>query len=360
MMTFTEGDLLDAPTEALVNTVNTMGVMGKGIALMFKEHFPDNYKAYAAACKAGEVRTGRMFVTERRHLSGPRWIINFPTKANWRFPSQMKWIDEGLVDLRRVIEERAITSIALPPLGSGNGGLNWSEVRPRIEAALAGLDGVNVVVYEPTATYRNVAKRGGSMDLTPARALYVELIRRYAILGFECTVLEVQKLAYLLEVAIERAGLANPLDLRFEAHIYGPYADRLRHALSGIDGTYLHCQKRLADAGPLDLIWTEDGQHDRVGAYLKSEGKEYLSVLEQTADLIDGFESPFGMELLATVHYLLSKLDVEPAVPAIMDGLARWPGGRGAAERKTRIFNERVVELALNRLEGHSIESVKN
>ncbi|CAO4184641.1 O-acetyl-ADP-ribose deacetylase (Regulator of RNase III), contains Macro domain [Methylorubrum populi] len=354
MITFTQGDLLDAPAEALVNTVNTVGVMGKGIALMFKEHFPENFRAYAAACKAGEVQTGRMFVTERGHLTGPRWIINFPTKANWRFPSKMIWIEEGLADLRRVIEANAIRSVAIPPLGSGNGGLNWGDVRPRIEAALGDLPGVEVIVYEPTTAYQNISKRSGQKSLTPARALVVELVRRYAVLGFECSLLEVQKLAYLLESAIETASIPNPLKLAFKAHRYGPYADRLRHLLDGIDGTYLHCEKRLADAGPLDLVRFEDSQRDRVATYLKSEGKEYIDVLEATAGLIDGFESPYGMELLATVHWLMYREGVKPEIEAIMHGIKNWPGGSGSAARKARIFDERVVRLAVERLTSHT------
>ncbi|MFD0937306.1 type II toxin-antitoxin system antitoxin DNA ADP-ribosyl glycohydrolase DarG, partial [Methylobacterium trifolii] len=350
MITFTQGDLLDAPAEALVNTVNTVGVMGKGIALMFKEHFPDNYRAYAAACKAGEVKTGQMFVTERGHLTGPRWIINFPTKANWRFPSKMIWIEEGLADLRRVIEANGIRSVAVPPLGSGNGGLNWADVRPRIEAALSDLPGVEVIVYEPTAAYQNVTKRDGEKSLTPARALVAELVRRYAVLGFECSLLEVQKLAYLLECAIEASALKNPLKLAYKAHRYGPYADRLRHLLDGIDGTYLHCEKRLADANPLDLVRFEDSQRDRVALYLKSEGKDYLGALEVTTSLIDGFESPYGMELIATVHWLMHREGIEPTVPAMMHGIKHWPGGSGSAARKARIFDERVVGLALERV----------
>lgn len=350
MITFTQGDLLDAPAEALVNTVNTVGVMGKGIALMFKENFPDNFRAYAVACKAGEVKTGRMFVTERGHLTGPRWIINFPTKANWRFPSKMIWIEEGLADLRRVIEENGIRSIAVPPLGSGNGGLNWADVRPRIEAALGDIPGVEVIVYEPTATYQNVLKREGRKSLTPASALVAELVRRYAVLGFECSLLEVQKLAYLLECAVEATAPQNPLTLAYKANRYGPYADRLRHLLNGMDGTYLHCDKRLADALPLDLIRFEDNQRDRIAAYLKADGKDYLVALERTTDLIDGFESPFGMELLATIHWLLHRAGVEPTVEAMMRGIKQWPGGPGSAARKARIFDARVVGLALERI----------
>src|SRR3954467_571360 len=136
MIRYTTGNLLEADAEALVNTVNTMGVMGKGIALMFKERFTDNYRAYAAACKQKQVELGQMFVTESLELGGPRWIINFPTKANWRFPSRLEWIEAGLRDLRSVIEEKGIKSIAIPPLGSGNGGLDWRDVRPLIEGAL--------------------------------------------------------------------------------------------------------------------------------------------------------------------------------------------------------------------------------
>ena len=148
MMRFTQGNLLEAPVDAVVNTVNTVGVMGKGIALMFKERFPENYKAYAAACKAGEVVVGRMFVTAGVELNGPRWIINFPTKQDWRRPSRLEWVVAGLEDLKVVIREKGIRSIALPALGCGNGGLDWRVVRPVVEMSLAELGDVEVVVYE--------------------------------------------------------------------------------------------------------------------------------------------------------------------------------------------------------------------
>lgn len=150
MITYRQGNLLEADVEAVVNTVNTVGVMGKGIALMFKERYPEIFKIYMAACKSGEVRTGRMFVTPTNELSGPKWVIHFPTKEHWRRPSQMEWIERGLVDLARVIREKEIRSVALPPLGCGNGGLEWPEVRERIESALGHLEGVDILAYEPT------------------------------------------------------------------------------------------------------------------------------------------------------------------------------------------------------------------
>jgi len=145
----TQGNLLEANAEALVNAVNEVGVMGKGIALLFREAFPDNTRAYEGACRAGEVRVGRMLVNRIATAVGQKWIINFPTKRHWRNPSKIEWIQEGLKDLVRVIRENGIRSVAIPPLGCGNGGLDWEQVRPEIESALDGLQGVDVQIYSP-------------------------------------------------------------------------------------------------------------------------------------------------------------------------------------------------------------------
>jgi O-acetyl-ADP-ribose deacetylase (regulator of RNase III) len=356
MIEYTTGNLLDTDAEALVNTVNTVGVMGKGIALMFKEAFPENYQAYRAACKAGEVRTGKMFVTERNQLVGPRLIINFPTKRHWRGKSSPEWIEQGLEDLKRVIRDYNITSIALPPLGSGNGGLEWAKVKPRIERALAEMPDVHVRVFEPSTEYQNVTQRNGKEALTPARALVTELVRRYSVLGMDCSLLEIQKLAWLLERCIVAAGLKDPLDLRFQAHRYGPYADRLRHLLDALDGSYLHCEKRLADSEPTDVIWFEHSRKEKLQAYLGTgEARTYSDALEEVGSLIDGFQSPLGMELLATVGWLLSDTGAEPTLSGIKAGLREWPGGEDAGQRKLRLFDDRMIELALQRLQGSSV-----
>jgi O-acetyl-ADP-ribose deacetylase (regulator of RNase III) len=356
MLSFTQGNLLTAKTEALVNTVNTVGVMGKGIALMFKENFPENFKIYQAACKRREVQIGHMLVTERQDMYGPpKWIINFPTKQHWRSPSQIEWIEEGLDDLVQVIRENKIKSVAIPPLGSGNGGLNWQDVRPKIEAALSPLSDVEIIVYEPTPMYQNVVKRTGVEKLTPARALIAELVRRYWILGIECTILEIQKLAYFLERSIEELQLKNPLDLRFTANKFGPYSRRLHHLLDALDGSYLQCDKRLADVSILDVIRFDEKKRDRVAAYLNSgEAKAYLPALEATEEIIDGFQSPLGMELLATVDWLLHQKGTQPNVAAIKDALKTWPGGQQSAERKLKLFDDRLLGLALDRVAGGS------
>ncbi|HNF65384.1 MAG TPA: macro domain-containing protein [Plasticicumulans sp.] len=350
MITFTQGNLLEARVEVLVNTVNTVGVMGKGIALMFKERFAENFRLYAAACKAGKVQTGRMFVTPVHELDGPRWIVNFPTKQHWRSPSRLEWIVDGLQDLRRFLMEHQIHSIAIPPLGAGNGGLEWTAVREQIELALGDI-ATEVLVFEPTRQYQNVAKRTGVEKLTPARALIAELVRRYWVMGMECSLLEIQKLAWFLERAIERHNPGNnPLNLQFTAHKYGPYANRLDHLLNNLDGSYLHCNKRISDADPFEVIWFDDERKDFLQTYLKTETKAYARALESTTNLIDGFESPFGMELLATVDWLLTREGVAPDVPALREGLRHWRGGPDAAERKMRLFDDRTLTIALDRL----------
>ncbi|MBL8875400.1 MAG: macro domain-containing protein [Phycisphaerae bacterium] len=351
MIRFTQGNLFDARAEAIVNTVNTVGVMGKGIALMFKDKFPENFRAYEKACKADEVRVGRMFVTQSPNLSGPRWIINFPTKKHWRNPSKLEWIQDGLVDLHRVIVEKAIRSIAIPPLGSGNGGLEWTDVRPVIEAALSDLPDVDVVVYEPTAKYQNVAKGRGIEQLTPARALIAEMIRRYELLGLECSILEVQKLAWVLTRILAKHKMKDPLRLAFVADRYGPYAAALRHVLDALDGSFLHCDKRVADASPFDAIHFDYDWRERLVNYLNSsDGAPYVEAINATDLLIDGFQSPLGMEALATVDWLLTRENAEPTLAGIRAGLAKWPASEDAAQRKLRLFSDKLLTAAIDRL----------
>jgi hypothetical protein len=183
--------------------------------------------------------------------------------------------------------------------------------------------------------------------------MLAELVRRYWVLGMECSLLEIQNLAWFLERSIERFSPGdNPLNLQFVAHRYGPYANRLDHLLNNLDGSYLHCDKRISDADPLDVIWFDDERKPLLDAYLKSEAKPYAQALEYTAALIDGFESPFGMELLATVDWLLTKEGVPATVQAVREGLQRWPAG--AAERKSRLFDELAIGIALERLAQHN------
>jgi len=158
-MKYVVGNLLESKTDALVNAVNTVGVMGKGIALQFRERFPANYKKYVSECKAGNVMIGKMLVVRDRTLEGEKLIINFPTKTEWYKKSQYKYIEEGLIALVEVIKEYKISSIAMPRLGSGNGGLRWENVKILIDNYLANIDNVEIIIYEPSSEIEEILKK---------------------------------------------------------------------------------------------------------------------------------------------------------------------------------------------------------
>lgn len=338
MIELTSGDILECEADALVNTVNCVGVMGRGIALQFKNAYPDNFKAYAAACRREAVQPGRMFVHETGQLTPPRFIVNFPTKRHWRGKSRLEDIDSGLADLVRVIRDNGIRSIAIPPLGSGLGGLDWDEVRPRIERALGTLDDVQVLVFEPngapagdsTARVRDVPK------MTAGRAALVELIRRYlgGLLDPSVTLLEVHKLMYFMQEAGE------PLRLRYVKAPYGPYAENLRHVLHAVEG---HLISGYADGGdapdkPLSLV---PGAADDARAFLKRHATSRAH-FERVTRLVEGFESPHGLELLATVHWVMNH---EGATRH--DSVARHVHGWSHRKRQ---FTPRQLTIAEERL----------
>ena len=300
MIEFKAGDILAENVEAVVNSVNCVGVMGRGIALQFKNTFPENFKAYAAACKRNEVQPGRMFVFETSLLAGPRYIINFPTKRHWRGKSRIGDIESGLVALAEEIRERNIGSIALPPLGSGLGGLEWREVRRRIEESLREFSEVRIVVFEPGGGPAD-GKVNPSTEvpqMTPGRAALVGLMDQYvrSLLDTSVTLLEVHKLMYFLQIAGE------PLRLRFEEAPLGPYAQNLRHVLAAVEGHFI---SGYADGGdePTKELKLVPGAVEDAQAVLEDH-PESRDRFDKVSSLVDGFESPFGLELLTTVHWV--------------------------------------------------------
>ncbi|HYH45258.1 MAG TPA: macro domain-containing protein, partial [Thermoanaerobaculia bacterium] len=181
MVELTQGNLLQADVEALVNTVNCVGVMGKGIALQFKQAFPENFRAYETACRAGSVEPGRVLVVPLDRIDGPRFILNFPTKRHWRQPSRLEDIRTGLQSLVAEIRRLGIRSVAVPPLGCGNGGLQWREVRPLIEQAFAEAPDVLVRLYPPLGAPPPAEMPVGTTPprWTRARAMLVRLVDLY-------------------------------------------------------------------------------------------------------------------------------------------------------------------------------------
>jgi O-acetyl-ADP-ribose deacetylase (regulator of RNase III) len=336
MVVFKTGNILAEEAEALVNSVNCVGIMGRGVALQFKKAFPENFDAYEAACRRGEVEPGRMFVFETKRLTNPRFIINFPTKRHWRGLSRIADIESGLRALVAVIRERGIRSIAIPPLGCGLGGLNWSDVRSLLERAVGEIPDLKATIFEPSGTPPEIkTAAGGEIPaMTPARAALVGLIDRYraGFMDTSVTLLEIHKLMYFMQEAGE------PLKLRYVQGPYGPYAENLRHLLLAVDGHFISGFSDGADRPDTELELIPGALKD--AAAVLGDHPETRARFNRVAELVAGFESPFGLELLSTVHWVAKRLNVlEPR--DLVDRTYEW------GERK-RQFSKDQLLLALD------------
>lgn len=344
MIRTTAGNLLRADTEVLVNTVNTEGVMGKGIALQFKKAYPAMYDAYRKAAKRGEIRLGHVQAWPTGQITGPKYVINFPTKGHWKSRSRLGDIEAGLVDLIEVIRSLGIRSIAVPPLGCGNGGLDWHDVEPRIVAAFEQVPDVEVLLFAPEGApaAAEIATAARRPEMTPGRAALVELIHRYTVQSLMPPgLIESQKLMYFLQVAGE------PLRLNFAANRYGPYADNLRHVLNIVEGHFLSGygdgSATVATAEPLTVLPGAAEAAERVlqGADATRER------IDRVLDLVAGFESAYGLELLASVHWVATRAAMVDD-DALTKQVWEW------SPRKARMFTSDHVVTALEALRRHT------
>lgn len=337
MISYKTGDLFQDNAEALVNTVNCVGVMGRGIALQFKKRYPENFKEYEAKCKLGEIMPGRVAVFETNRFIHPKYIINFPTKRHWRGASRIEDIESGLVDLYKVIKTYNIKSIAIPPLGCGLGGLDWPLVKSKIEAAFIDMDDVEINVYEPVGApeARDMARNKQVPSMTPARAALVGLIHSYlkGLLDPFITLLEIHKLMYFLQASGEN------LRLQYVKEAYGPYAKNLSHVLNTIEGHMLY---GYADGGnnPNKRLELIPGAIEDAEKFLSTQ-PDTLKRMKRVSELVDGFETPFGLELLATVHWLVES--GADSLKTVIKETYAWN------QHKAQ-FSQKQIEIALHRL----------
>ncbi|MGW4115022.1 type II toxin-antitoxin system antitoxin DNA ADP-ribosyl glycohydrolase DarG [Actinosynnema sp. NPDC004786] len=349
-----QGDLLAADVDALVNTVNCVGVMGKGLALQFKNRYPENFDAYARACKKGEVQLGRMYVVELPSLVGPRYIVNFPTKGHWKAKSRLTDIKDGLADLADVIARLGIKSIAIPALGSGNGGLDWQEVEPAIFSFATDLTGVEVHLYPPSKEHRSLAPK--PLRMTWGRAALVQLIENYArarqsVEPWEsftgASHLEIQKLTYFAQLFLPQ------FNLKFEQGRYGPYSERTRHLVQEMEGTFLRGfgdgTSAVLDLTPVEP--TELGVNAAASYVAEAAPDRDIpgQIIEPVMETIKGYEGPYTLELLASTHWA--------SVNGASNPECAWEFIQQWTPRKRRLFTRKHVENAWSKLE--SVELIK-
>jgi O-acetyl-ADP-ribose deacetylase (regulator of RNase III) len=340
-MKFITGNLLNAETQAIVNTVNTVGVMGKGIALQFKERFPQNFKAYADACKQGLVVTGKMFVfKESDLLRNEKIIVNFPTKEQWYRKSQYSYIEEGLKDLVKIIKDRSIESISIPPLGCGNGGLKWDKVKSLMVKYLSDLDNVQIFIYQPNEKIKEILQKENvkkEVKLTPARAMLLYALFKYEKYGEYTTVFTANKLAYFLQESGE------DLKLKFEPYTYGPYAQAVEKVLYALNGKYLRGLEQM-NAKPFEALALNYEMYDEVNNYVKDKlSQKQKDRLDYLFSAINGFESTLSLEILSSVHYIKQeypKIETDKIVVKIKE----WN------QRKKDLITEQYVQIACDHL----------
>ncbi len=339
MIHYRTGNLFDSQTEALVNTVNTLGVMGKGIALQFKNMFPGNFKVYAEACRDKRLQVGQLLITEEEALLvGKKIIINFPTKTDWRLPSEYQYIEAGLLELVKVIREKNIKSIAIPPLGSGNGGLDWSKVKLILEKHLADV-ACDIYIYEPSKAIQEALKKE-RVKLTPARAMLLSVLYELVRNGEFVSEFSSEKIAYFLQ----RFGAKDSFKLEFQPNFYGPYSGKVKHVLYYLNGSYImgYSSKDKKPFEELGLI--PDAEIEVNEFFDKSENEAYKITVEKTKNFLTGFYSHFGLELLSTIDFIISEKKIYTP-EAITTELESW-----SDRKKTLFTNPKFVQIAINNL----------
>jgi O-acetyl-ADP-ribose deacetylase (regulator of RNase III) len=339
---YKSGDMFSEPVQAVVNTVNCVGVMGKGVALEFKKRWPANFKAYKKICDAKELSPGQMFVFETNELfssEGPRFLVNFPTKAHWRSKSKLSYVEDGLDALTEAIMSKKIESIAIPPLGCGNGGLDWAEVRPLIEAKLGRLSGVEIIVFPPKDAFDEPEHTNTTLPMTFERSILLKSLNdleKFFDGAFDR--ISLQKIAYFLQ------ALGVDFRLKFARNLHGPYSETLKKAYVAFE-----------QHGMISGFLTGDRQaHVTPSGYAVAD--EYLGkskdsgdeIIDRLSKLVQGYESPYGLELLSSVHWLAHHENHYP-VEKIIAEMQGWN------ENKRNSFSDEAIRLAYGRLQDDGL-----
>lgn len=349
MIYFTKGNMMTSTAEALVNTVNTVGVMGKGIALQFKEEFPANFATYKTACSTGILVPGKLLITREINSQGiEKIIVNFPTKLHWRNPSKYEYIRDGLAELAKALHEYNIKSIAIPPLGCGNGGLNWDIVKKMIVEALENAE-AEIYIFEPNTDIKlalQTKSAGKDIKLTPSRGLITYAMYYYDSLGEDCSLFVANKLAYFLQ----RQGSQAFAKIKFQAHHYGPYSHQIDHLVYDLNGSYIKGFEQM-NATAFEPLTMQHERRDEISKYVRTLDQQEQNSLKATIDLISGFESTLALEVLASVDFIRQQ-NPSISLADTITAIHNW------SERKTKLFKDEYIQIAYDHLDTFSKDSM--
>jgi O-acetyl-ADP-ribose deacetylase (regulator of RNase III) len=346
MVEFKDSDLFASGAEVLVNTVNLNGFMGKGVALQFKETYPENFQAYAEACKNQTIAIGKLLVVPVARFNDPtKFIVNFPTKKDYKHKSKREYIEKGLADFAQLLPRLNVKSVAMPPLGCGLGGLDWNKVKPLLVEFAEQFPEITFQLFLPTQkVYEGLQKQDNPQKvirLTPIRTAILTVFNAYLVLDFEITLIEINKIVYFLS----RMGFDfGRLD--FIPGDYGPYAPKLRYVLQDLEGRYI---RGLTFQKPrlFDELYLDETRIPEIEAAYSALPEPNRESIKQTIHLIDGFETPHGMELLATVDWVVNRnLGFEAPVGRVVEAVHGWN------ERKRKFMTPYQIEVALHRLQA--------
>lgn len=342
MIKYVVGNMFESSAEALVNTVNTVGVMGKGIALQFKKLYPGNFSVYQKRCKEGTFEIGQLIVVKDGNtISGEKTIINFPTKTDWRKPSEYSYIEKGLKELVKVIQNENIKSIAIPPLGSGNGGLKWYKVKEILEKELAGLN-CEILIYEPNAKVQEVLNKE-RVKLTPARAMLIYMLFELVKNGEFVSEFASEKLCYFLQ----RFGGQEYFKLEYTTNFYGPYSGKVKHVLNHLNGSYIMGYAGK-DKKPFEELSLLIDSKNEISKYI-NENNDLKEIVEKTSSFLTGFYSYFALELLSTVDYISHSKNTKDK-ELIKGELNKWNN-----RKQTLFSNDKFIDISINRLESANL-----
>lgn len=330
MVEYVKGNMFECNADCLINTVNCEGYMGKGVAYQFKMKFPENNKAYVKACKSGELTVGKIHYYVEEGIT----IINFPTKNKWRENSKIEYIEKGMNALVEVLPELGVKKIAIPPLGCGNGGLIWAEVKNIIDNKIASVsDKYDFVIFEPSTSYKAIPKKPPEISVSGLVLLDIRLnLKRF-------NGIRLQKAGYFVNFFMGEEYF------KFDKWKYGPYSHSIDIVARSI--------KEYQEYYGIDNSQTTFEQVYRIICSEKVDSKfnKLHIAVKKSTEYVNAIQTDKKLEGIATVLYLVQNGAAKNS-GQIVDDFKNW------SQDKAKRFSKQYILECIDYLEKTAMISL--